>query len=144
MGELLFPAFHGEVRLDTETLRGISTSCFPVTQESCSFAMPSMAGRRSTEFGTDFIVFSTSWLSAVCFHLYMSWLNSNLWDPMGLKGSCSIMQETLITDVLAGDRRDCNDLFSVIFLFRALQTHEQMLETERPPKWHHPNRTEAT
>lgn len=63
MGELLFPAFPGEVRLDTETLRGISTSCFPVTQESCSLAMLSMAGGGNAEFGTAFIVFSASRLS---------------------------------------------------------------------------------
>lgn len=37
--------------------------------------------------------------AAGCFHLYTSWLNSNLWDLMELGGSCSIMQETLITDV---------------------------------------------
>lgn len=64
MGELFFPAFHGEERLDTETLGGgISTGCFPVTQESCSSAMPSIAGGGNAEFGTGFVVFSASWLS---------------------------------------------------------------------------------
>lgn len=63
MGELLFPAFHGEERLDMETPRGISTTCFPVTQASCSSAVPSMAGGGNAEFGTDFVVFSASWLS---------------------------------------------------------------------------------
>lgn len=99
MGELLFSAFHGEEKLDTETLRGISTSCFPITQESCSSAMPSMAGGGNAESGTHFVVFSTSWLSC--------WLLPSLHvlveqQPLGLmelKGSCSTMQETLITDV---------------------------------------------
>lgn len=62
MGELFLPTFHGEERLDTETLRGISTGCFPVTRESS--AMPSMAGGGNAEFGTDFIVLSASWLSS--------------------------------------------------------------------------------
>lgn len=63
MSELLFPAFPGEERLDTETLRGISTGYFPVTRVSRSSAMPSMARGGNAGFGTDFIVFSTSWLS---------------------------------------------------------------------------------
>lgn len=63
MGELLFSAFHGEEKLDTETLSGISTGCLPITQESCSSAMPSMTGGGNAECGTGFVVFSTSWPS---------------------------------------------------------------------------------
>lgn len=51
----------------------------------------------------------------VCFHLYTSWLKSSLWDLMEREGSCSIMQETLNTDVWAGERRDCMTFFQLFF-----------------------------
>lgn len=84
MGELLFPAFRGEERLDMGTLRGISTSCFTVTQASCSSAMPSVAGGGNAEFGTDFDVFNASWLSC-CWLLSLHVLVEQ--QPLGPDGA---------------------------------------------------------
>ena len=100
------------------------------------------------QFGTDFVAFSASWLSCCLLPAFahgMSRLNSDLWDVTELEGSRSVVQESLIAGVRARERRGCNYLFSVtFFLLRALQTRKRVLEAERPPKSHLPNRTVAT
>lgn len=105
-----------------ETLRGISTGCFPVTWASCSSVMPSTAGGGNAEFGTDFVAFSSSWPSCCLLPSFMhgmSQLSSDLWDVTELEGSRSIVQGSHYWCSSLQKERGCNYLFSVIFLSRA-------------------------